>query len=75
VQQQILLAEAKAGIYASDDDVIQFLHQASLANSSTQRTIHRTESYTNFIAQQFNLSVTEFEQEVKQQILIRRCRR
>jgi peptidyl-prolyl cis-trans isomerase D len=74
VQQRILLAEAeKLGISASDDDVIQFLHQGQFGEFLYPNgQFIGTDRYTNFIAQQFNLSITEFEQEVKQQILIRR---
>jgi peptidyl-prolyl cis-trans isomerase D len=53
--------------------VIQFLHQGQFGQFLYPNgQFIGTESYTNFIAQQFNLSVTEFEQEVKQQILVRR---
>ena len=74
VQQKILLAEAeKLGISASDDDVIQFLHQGQFGQFLYPNgQFIGTESYTNFIAQQFNMSVTEFEQELKDQILVRR---
>ena len=74
VQQKILLAEAeKLGISASDDDVVQFLHQGQFGQFLYPNgQFIGTESYTNFIAQQFNMSVTEFEQELKDQILVRR---
>jgi peptidyl-prolyl cis-trans isomerase D len=74
VQQQILLDEAaKLGIYASDDDVSQFLHQGQFGEFLYPNgQFIGTDRYTNFIAQQFNLSVTEFEQELRQQIIIRR---
>jgi peptidyl-prolyl cis-trans isomerase D len=74
IQQQILLAEAaKLGIYASDDDVAQFLHQGQFGEYLYPNgQFIGTDRYTNFIAQQFNLSVTEFELELRQQIIIRR---
>jgi peptidyl-prolyl cis-trans isomerase D len=74
IQQQILLAEAaKLGIYASDDDVAQFLHSGQFGEFLYPNgQFIGTDRYTNFIAQQFNLSVTEFEQELRQQIIIRR---
>ncbi len=74
VQQQILLAEAgKLGIYATDDDVRQFLHQGQFGEYLYPNGEYiGLERYTNFVIGQFNISVPEFEQEVQQQILIRR---
>ncbi|MGB9407229.1 MAG: peptidylprolyl isomerase [Terracidiphilus sp.] len=74
VQQKILLAEAgKLGIYATDDDVRQFLHQGQFGEYLYPNGEYiGLERYTNFVIGQFNMSVTEFEQEVQQQILIRR---
>jgi peptidyl-prolyl cis-trans isomerase D len=74
VQQQVLLTEAgKLGIYASDDDVAQFLHQGQFGQFLYPNgQFIGQDQYTNFIAQQFNMSVTEFEQELRQQIIIRR---
>ena len=74
MQQQILLAEAgKLGIYATDDDVRQFLHQGQFGEYLYPNGEYiGLERYTNFVIGQFNISVPEFEQEVQQQILIRR---
>jgi peptidyl-prolyl cis-trans isomerase D len=74
VQQKILLAEAaKLGISASDDDVVQFLHQGQFGQFLYPNgQFIGQDQYTNFIAQQFNMSVPEFEQELRDQILIRR---
>jgi peptidyl-prolyl cis-trans isomerase D len=74
VQQKILLAEAeKLGISASDDDVAQFLHQGQFGQFLYPNgQFIGQDQYTNFIAQQFNMSVPEFEQELRDQILIRR---
>ena len=71
VRQQILLAEAgKLGIRATDDDVIQFLHQGQFLFPGGQYI--GSDRYAAFVANQFNLSVAEFEDEVKQDIAVRR---
>jgi peptidyl-prolyl cis-trans isomerase D len=74
VQQQILIAEAKKlGINANDDDVIQFLHQGQFGEYLFPNgQFIGTDRYAGFVSSQFNLSVAEFEQEIQQQILIRR---
>jgi peptidyl-prolyl cis-trans isomerase D len=74
VQQKILLAEAeKLGIHASDDDVSQFLHQGQFGQFLFPNGQYiGTDRYGDFVARQFNLSVAAFEQEVKEDILIRR---
>ncbi len=74
VQQQILLTEAaKLGISATEDDVSRFLHQGQFGEYIFPNGQYiGGDRYTNFVNTQFNLSVTEFEQEVKQDIVIRR---
>ncbi len=74
VQQQILLIEAgKLGIHASDDDVSQFLHQGEFGEIFFPNgQFIGQDRYTDFIARQFNLSVAEFEQEIKQEVELRR---
>jgi peptidyl-prolyl cis-trans isomerase D len=74
VQQQVLLIEAgKLGIHASDDDVSQFLHQGEFGEILFPNgQFIGQDRYTDFIARQFNLSVAEFEQEIKQEIELRR---
>jgi peptidyl-prolyl cis-trans isomerase D len=74
VQQQILLAEAaKLGITATDDDVAQFLHQGQFGEYLFPGgQFIGTDRYTAFVTSQFNISVAEFEQEVKDSIIIRR---
>ena len=74
VQQQILLIEAeKLGIHASDDDVVQFLHQGQFGEYLFPNGQYIGEDrYNEFVAQQFNMSVKDFEQELKHQILLRR---
>src|ERR1035437_2212718 len=74
VRQQILLMEAeKLGIHATDGDVSQFLHRGQFGEFLFPNGQYIGEDrYAAFIAAQFNLSVAEFEQELKQDILLRR---
>ena len=74
VQQQILLSEAeKLGIRATDEDVIQYLHtgQPSQVIFPNGQFIGK-DQYAALIASRFNLSVTEFEDDVKNEIIVRR---
>ena len=77
VQQKILLAEAeKLGITATNDDVIQFLHKGEFGQYIFPNgQFIGTDRYTAFVANQFNLSVPEFEDEVQANIVIRRLER
>jgi peptidyl-prolyl cis-trans isomerase D len=74
VEQQVLLIEArKLGIQATDDDVSRFLHRGQFGQFLFPNgQFIGTDRYADFVARQFNLSVTEFEREVKQDIQIRR---
>jgi peptidyl-prolyl cis-trans isomerase D len=74
VQQQILLAEAdKLGIKATDDDVSHFLHQGQFGEFLFPKGVFiGQDRYTDFVARQFNMSVPQFEDEVKQSIVIHR---
>ena len=74
VQQQILLGEAeKLGIRATNDDVLQYLQtgQAGQVLFPGGKFIGE-DQYTNLIATRFNMSVPEFEDNVRNDILIRR---
>jgi len=74
IQAQVLLTEAeKLGIHATDDDVIQYLHtgQAGQVLFPNGKFIGQ-DAYTNMIATRFNLSVKDFEEDVKHDIVIRR---
>jgi peptidyl-prolyl cis-trans isomerase D len=74
VQQQILLAEAdKLGISANSDDVNRFLHQGQLGEIifPNGKPIS-DEQYRAFVGNQFNMRVEEFEQEIKDQIVVQR---
>ncbi len=74
VQQQILLDEAeKLGIRATNDDVLAYLQtgQAGQVIFPGGKYIG-DDQYANLIATRFNMSVTEFEDDVKDDIVIRR---
>jgi len=74
VQKQILLAEAeKLGIHATQDDVIQYLHtgQAGQVLFPGGKFIG-TDTYTRLIADRFDMSVTEFEDDLRNDIAVRR---
>jgi peptidyl-prolyl cis-trans isomerase D len=74
VQQKVLLAEAqKLGIHATNDDVIQYLHKGPAGQVIFPNgQFIGTEQYAALIANRFNISVTEFEDSVKDQIVIQR---
>jgi peptidyl-prolyl cis-trans isomerase D len=74
IQKQILLDEAeKLGIRATQDDVRQYLQtgQAGEVIFPGGKYIG-DDQYANLIATKFNMSVTEFEDDVKDDIMIRR---
>ncbi len=74
VQKQILMAEAdKLGIHATNDDVIQFLRtgQAGQVLFPYGQFIGE-DQYAALIASRFNQSVAEFEEDIRQGIVIRR---
>ena len=74
VQQQVLLQEAhKLGIHASNEDVRQFLQtgptgQVLFPNGK----FIGEEAYANLISQRLNMSISDFEDSVKNEIAIRR---
>ncbi|MGA9671272.1 MAG: peptidylprolyl isomerase [Terracidiphilus sp.] len=74
VQQKVLLVEAaKLGIRTNNDDVIHFLHQGQFGEFLFPKgEFIGTQKYTDFVATQFNLSVPDFEDEIRQDIAIRR---
>jgi peptidyl-prolyl cis-trans isomerase D len=76
VQEQVLLIEAeKLGIQASDSDVAGFLHQGQFGEYLfPSGQFIGADRYADFVARQFNMTVAVFEQEVKQEILVRRLR-
>ncbi len=74
VQQQLMIYEAeKLGITATDDDVSDFLHQGQFGEYLFPNGNYiGDDRYGAFVANQFNMSVEEFQQEVKESILIHR---
>ena len=74
IQQQILLEEAgRLGIHANADDVRQYLQtgQAGQVLFPGGKFIGE-DQYANLIATRFNMTVPEFEDDVKNDIVIRR---
>jgi peptidyl-prolyl cis-trans isomerase D len=76
VQQKVLLIEAeKLDIHATDEDVSQFLHKGQFGEFLFPNgQFIGTDRYAAFVASQFNLSVTEFENEIKQEVVLNRLR-
>ena len=74
IQKQILLDEAeKLGIRASNDDVLQYLQTGSAGQVLFPGgKFIGEDQYAAMIANRFNLSVAEFEEDVKHDIVIRR---
>ncbi len=74
VQQQVLLQEAdKLGIHATDEDVRQYLRtgptgQVLFPNGK----FIGNDQYAAIIAQRLNMSIKDFEQSVKTDIIVRR---
>jgi peptidyl-prolyl cis-trans isomerase D len=68
------LVEAdKLGIYATDDDVSHFLHQGQFGEFLYPKgQFIGFDRYTDFVARQFNMSVPQFEGEIKDSIVIQR---
>jgi len=74
VQQQVLLQQAnKLGIHASSDDVLKYLQTgpASQVLFPDGKFIGQ-DQYAQLIATRFNMSVADFEQDVRNDITIRR---
>ncbi len=74
VQQQILLAEAeKLGITATGDDVKTFLHQGQAGQVLFPNgKFIGQDQYASLIATRFNMSVQDFEDSVRQDIIRQR---
>ena len=74
VQQQVLLQEAaKLGIHATDDDVAQYLRTGPTGEVlfPNGKFIGK-EQYQAIIAQRLNMSITDFEESIKTDIIVRR---
>jgi peptidyl-prolyl cis-trans isomerase D len=76
VTQQILLTEArKLGIHATNDDVVKLLHTGGYGETffPNGKYIGDT-AYTNIINTRANMSVTAFEDGIRDQIVVERLR-
>ncbi len=76
VQQQVLLEEAdKLGIRATDDDVRAYLHTGPTGEVIFPNGKYiGDEQYAALISERLNMSVKEFEDSVKTDIVVRRLR-
>jgi peptidyl-prolyl cis-trans isomerase D len=76
VQEEVLLAEAaKLGVRASDADVSTFLHSGAFGEFLFPKGNYiGPDQYINFVQSRFNMSVPEFENEVKREIVINRLK-
>jgi len=76
VQQQILLAEAeKLGMTANNDDVLTFLHQGQAGEVLFPNgKFIGQDQYASLIASRFDMSVPDFEDSVRDDIMIQRLR-
>jgi peptidyl-prolyl cis-trans isomerase D len=74
IQQQILLDEAeRLGIRANEDDVRQYLQTGAAGQVLFPGgKFFGEDQYTALVANRFNMSVPEFEEDVKHDIVIRR---
>jgi len=74
VQQRVLLTEAgKLGISASNEDVVRFLHTGGYgARIFPNGKFIGDAAYTNLINTVVNMSVPEFEEQIRQEIVIQR---
>ena len=74
VQQEILLAEAdKLGIHATDDDVAQYLRSGPTGQVLfPDGKFIGQDQYAALIANRLQISVTEFESEIKRDIAVKR---
>jgi peptidyl-prolyl cis-trans isomerase D len=74
VQEQVLLVEAhKLGIYATDNDVRQFLRTGQIGQVLyPEGKFVGEDVYKQMIDERLHESITDFEQEIKDEITIRR---
>jgi peptidyl-prolyl cis-trans isomerase D len=76
VQQQILMAEAgRLGISATTDDVVQFLHTGPTgAVIFPNGKYIGDQQYAALVNQRLNMSVSDFEDNIKESIVMQRLR-
>lgn len=74
IQQQILLAEAKKlGITATDQDVAKFLHTGQMGETLFPNgKFIGEQQYAALVNDRLNMSVSDFEDGIKKEIVIRR---
>lgn len=74
VEQQVLVQVAQQlGVHVSDSDVRQFLHQGELGQMIFPNGDYiGDDAYATMVATRFNMSVPQFEHEIKTEIAIRR---
>ncbi len=76
VQEQILLSEAQTlGVTATDDDVASFLHMGQFGEVLFPNgQFIGQDRYADLIAGRFNMSIAQFEDEIKREIILNRLR-
>ncbi len=76
VQEQILLSEAQTlGVTATDDDVASFLHKGQFGEVLFPNgQFIGQDRYADLIAGRFNMSIAQFEDEIKREIILNRLR-
>jgi len=74
ITKYALIAEARRiGLHATDDEVRDFLHQGQFGLVLfPQGNFIGQQSYENFVSDQFHMSVADFENLVKDQLLIQK---
>ena len=74
VEQQVLMQVAQQlGVHISDDDVRDFLHQGQFGEAIFPNGNYvGDDAYANFVATRFNMSVSQFEDEIKSVLATRR---
>lgn len=72
VTKYALIAEAqRLGLHANDDEVRNFLHEGQFGEALFPKgEFIGQQNYENFVSENFHLGVADFEQLVKEQILI-----
>jgi len=74
ITKYALIAEARRiGLHASDDEVRNFLHEGQFGQMLFPNgNFVGEQNYENFVSEQFHLSVADFENLVKEQLLIQK---
>ena len=74
ITKYALIAEARRiGLHASDDEVRNFLHEGQFGQYLFPNgNFVGEQNYENFVSEQFHLSVADFENLIKEQLLIQK---